>query len=1090
MFFSPKRSWRKLRKCIRGANCLPSNNSYQRRLHIESLEDRRVLTTLTVDTSLDVIDFNDNLLSLREAVFIANNIPGADTIHFSLPTLEERIELQLGEIEITESVTIDHQGISPISIDAAEQSRIFNITATTGDFVFSFLSLERGKTTEGNADDFDNTHSGGAIRSLTTGQLTFNRTKIQNSSTTGEYAKGGGVFAVGNVSLDGSSDIEENSTAGSYANGGGIFTSGQLDFSPGASIYLNETTGDFSAGGGAYVSNGLLMNGGSIYANSTLGMNSPGGGAFVQGNANINNGGITSNFTSGVNSKGGGIYLQNPSAQPDSNLVFSGGLLTNNQSQGHNSPGGAIYTNGTAELESLSILGNFTTAADSPGGAIYAQQAVSLLSSTLSGNFTTGSSSHGGAIYALSTLSLAHVTASENRLESNNAEGGGVFIGPSGSATLNHTILAGNIAQTTSTDIRLTSGTSAIQYSLVGSNQGSPLQEAPVGAPDASGNRIGGPIHGIIDARLFPLAFNEGTGDTYRPKPDSPAVNAGIPSAIAGSNGVPFFDQRGIGFPRVLDERIDIGAIELKVLKVDTLADENDGDHTVGDFSLREALALILHTKERDLITFDEALFANGPATIELTQGELEVVDKVSILGPTNGKLTISAEGNDPTPHINNGDGSRVFHIKSVAIPNSPFYGGTFPSLQISNVTLSGGDVDGQGGAIWVSPGTFVVNSNGAFVDDVLIVDNHATGNGGGIAVSSAGTLSINNSTLTNNTSNGDGGAISAHTASGASNGVIFRKLRVRHSTITQNLANRGGGITLMAGGALVENSIVAENSASSISQSDLFQESFSQYTNFDFSSSLIGIAIPPMIPIFVGGAPYNWDGTLLGVPSSPLDPRLGPLADNGGPTQTHALLPESPALNMGSTVTLATKDQRGQDRNDGNGVDMGAYESQITPSADFDSDGDVDGSDFLAWQRGFGTSNAQRADGNSDDDTDTDASDLAGWAVQYGQTGLPTLAASRILSDPTPTEGISDPTLINAALAWEMTSDTPEQPVTPIIELAINEALFTKSDTHPELFLTAKLATEVVLHNASESETDASSDPWLDDELLVRIFI
>ena len=53
---------------------------------------------------------------------------------------------------------------------------------------------------------------------------------------------------------------------------------------------------------------------------------------------------------------------------------------------------------------------------------------------------------------------------------------------------------------------------------------------------------------------------------------------------------------------------------------------------------------------------------------------------------------------------------------------------------------------------------------------------------------------------------------------------------------------------------------------------------------------------------------------------------------------------------------------------------------------ADFDSDGDVDGNDFLTWQRGFGTqSSAQKSDGDYDNDTDVDGADLAGWQTEFG---------------------------------------------------------------------------------------------------------
>ena len=64
--------------------------------------------------------------------------------------------------------------------------------------------------------------------------------------------------------------------------------------------------------------------------------------------------------------------------------------------------------------------------------------------------------------------------------------------------------------------------------------------------------------------------------------------------------------------------------------------------------------------------------------------------------------------------------------------------------------------------------------------------------------------------------------------------------------------------------------------------------------------------------------------------------------------------------------------------------------------NADFDGDGDVDGADFLVWQRGQGTTGAgaTRAAGNADGDTDVDAADLAIFKSQFGQTGLPPISA------------------------------------------------------------------------------------------------
>ena len=61
-------------------------------------------------------------------------------------------------------------------------------------------------------------------------------------------------------------------------------------------------------------------------------------------------------------------------------------------------------------------------------------------------------------------------------------------------------------------------------------------------------------------------------------------------------------------------------------------------------------------------------------------------------------------------------------------------------------------------------------------------------------------------------------------------------------------------------------------------------------------------------------------------------DPKLGPLADNGGPTFTMALLPSSPAIDAGSTLGAPATDQRGIARPQGPGVDIGAFEYQYIP--------------------------------------------------------------------------------------------------------------------------------------------------------------
>jgi hypothetical protein len=76
------------------------------------------------------------------------------------------------------------------------------------------------------------------------------------------------------------------------------------------------------------------------------------------------------------------------------------------------------------------------------------------------------------------------------------------------------------------------------------------------------------------------------------------------------------------------------------------------------------------------------------------------------------------------------------------------------------------------------------------------------------------------------------------------------------------------------------------------------------------------------------GGSGYT-DTDLVGTPDNPIDPMLGPLQDNGGPTQTMALLAGSPALNAGDPNELGTPDQRGVLR--AGGVNIGAYQASVS---------------------------------------------------------------------------------------------------------------------------------------------------------------
>jgi len=274
--------------------------------------------------------------------------------------------------------------------------------------------------------------------------------------------------------------------------------------------------------------------------------------------------------------------------------------------------------------------------------------------------------------------------------------------------------------------------------------------------------------------------------------------------------------------------------------------------------------------------------------------------------------------------------------------------------LNNGNLTMIGGSISGNANGGALLAGTSVLNGvtvsgnsnvggtghggGGIFVSGIgpstntiincLVTNNSTSGNGGGIR-NGGGKATIVNTTISGNTSNGVGGGID--TVDGGLATFIAINL-----TITGNRSNSGGGGVFRESGPMkFKNSLIAGNFHFSGAPSDIG-------TTVDASSSfnLIGVGGS-------GGLTNGVNNNLVGV----ADPRLGPLANNGGPTQTHSLLSNSPALdaadNCVTEVTHCgepnlpqlTTDQRGAgfnrmvdgpDANTTATVDIGAYEMQL----------------------------------------------------------------------------------------------------------------------------------------------------------------
>lgn len=246
-------------------------------------------------------------------------------------------------------------------------------------------------------------------------------------------------------------------------------------------------------------------------------------------------------------------------------------------------------------------------------------------------------------------------------------------------------------------------------------------------------------------------------------------------------------------------------------------------------------------------------------------------------------------------------------------------------ALRVINSTITGGVAD-HGGGINVEPATGTTSQ--LTVLRSTISNNLAFTVGGGIAISDGpgktlNSASVIDSTITDNQANTTGGGIK--TANSVS-------LTVRDSTIAHNQATQAGGGLVYASGSgptvtppvMLTNTIVAANTADTAPDCRL-----AQGVN-DGGHNLIG-ALDATCPGITDGV----NGDQAGTPNSPLDPGLGQLTSNGGPTQTLALLLGSPAIGTGDPTDCQAKpvnntDQRNHSRNANirQTCDTGAYDT------------------------------------------------------------------------------------------------------------------------------------------------------------------
>ena len=255
--------------------------------------------------------------------------------------------------------------------------------------------------------------------------------------------------------------------------------------------------------------------------------------------------------------------------------------------------------------------------------------------------------------------------------------------------------------------------------------------------------------------------------------------------------------------------------------------------------------------------------------------------------------MTISHTGLTPAV-IDAGGIDRIFHA----------FGGTVV-LNISGLTLRNGIAAGgqEGGAMF--SGAILTMSN-------VTVSGSTGGNGGGISFAS-GSATLTNVTFSGNRAPGNGGGF----VTGPNLVTTFRNVTVTNNTADSDGSGsgNGGGVSVLAGGMNLSpnlsNTLVAGNSDTGGEAPDC--------------GGIVGSLGNNLIGTTTGCT----FGAVGGDKTNVANPLLGPLADNGGSTLTHALLPGSPAIDGGGPGAAST-DQRGVPRSS----DIGAYEFAICGKA------------------------------------------------------------------------------------------------------------------------------------------------------------
>ncbi len=912
---------------------LPAAHAAGDTVSFSSREPAALASILTVTKAADTNDGAcDADCSLREAIVASAS---GDTIVFAADLAGQTITLG-SQLDISKTLTIDGSGLDEaVQISGNNAVRAFNIAASGG-VTLSTLSI-----VSGTAEFY-----GGGLYNATGSRLVVQNSLL--SGNTGSHG-GGGIYNLGALTVQ-NSLLSTNQAYGLLglviAYGGGIYNRGAL------TVTNSTLSGNLATAGGGICNRGALT-----VTNSTLSGNlasKDGGGLYTYGSAAraaLTHVTLSRNVADHDNDSqglGGGL-----SVSGGATLSFKNTIVAGNDER--SAPGNADCSNVGATLisQGYNLVGSGTGCpSDGPGDLVTADPLLASL--TLNGN-DEGDSGLTHALMpgspAIDAVPLASCTVSGDQrgFPRPYPAGGACDIG---AYELGHLRLAKTATPASGAPYR-----GLVTYTLVLSNTGG-ADDPSVWLTDslpaevAFDSWIISPTNATLAGREIrwqgDLAAGQAVSLTFRV-----TNNAGYGSRVTNLAHFSGASDRGSGqgsfdvecvSSYLVQNANNSGAGSLRR----GIATACPGGYILfsGDFTITLGSPLVI-ARPLTIDGGDHAITISGDGTVRvfnIAVGGIVTLNHLSLLGGDTAlfgggiynKGILTVINSDVSYSWADTGGGGIHNGGTLTLQHSTLFGnGTVGrggglnnegTLTVQNSTISGnlayGDAGGGGG---------IANAGVLVVQNSTISGNEALDAGGGIQ-NFDGTVTVQDSTLSGNEALDAGGGI-------WSNGSLV----VQSSTLSGNQAVDAGGGIYNEGDLTVQNSTLSNNSAST-DGGGIYNAETLNYENTIVANSASGgdcyndsewgtIGVNNHNLVEDGSCGDGASGFLSG------DPRLGPLADNGGPLtslgrapRTRALLPASPAIDAGDKATCLFADQRGEPRDDLH-CDIGAFELKLADS-------------------------------------------------------------------------------------------------------------------------------------------------------------